>query len=199
MGSEVKRPLAVRGVARLIECLLPRECSELVVGDLYEEFALRSHDRRDAVRWFMLQSVRSVPGLLWLSLRRWSWLKALAVAGLAFLLLGELEPVVARWLLGSFEFSSGQLLALSFLVGFCACACGGFLSTWAHRGSAVVYSAISSGFIVYALARFGTDDPLWIPLTFFGIAVIAPIVGGIGLTALANQWHRRSHAEEGIR
>jgi hypothetical protein len=177
----------------LIECLLPRDLSDVVIGDLCEEFALRVHatQRRRAVSWFVLQSARSIPPLLFLSIKRWSWFKSLGVSAVAFVVLGELEPLVHRWLAGNFDPGVNQQIAMSLLVGFAACACGGFLSTWMHRGSALLYSAIGASFMVAAIASADTTARPWMLTAFLVIAIVAPIIGGVGFITLANQWRNR--------
>jgi hypothetical protein len=187
------RPFAAEVAARLIECLLPRDLSEPVVGDLYEELALRarSPEPRRAVAWFMLQALSSVPRLFLMSVRHWFWFKSLGVAAIAFLVLGQVEPLVHRWLAGNFEPSVNQQIALSLLVGFTACACGGFLATWMRRGSALFYSVIGTGVMVSAIASVDTNEPVWFLTAFVLIATLAPIVGGLGFVALANRWQKR--------
>lgn len=189
----MSRPISVNAVARLIECLLPRDVSEVVVGDLFEEFALRSQSARQsgAVNWFVLQAIRSVPRLLLLSVRRWSWLKSLSAALLAFMALERIEPAVRRWLAGNFDPSLTQQIVLSLFIGFAACACGGFLSTWMHRGSALLYSAIGTSFLVASIMSVDTTEPTWFLTSFVVIAVLAPIVGGVGFVTVANEWQRR--------
>jgi hypothetical protein len=187
------RTVAVRCVAGLIECLLPRDLSEVVIGDLCEELALRlqSAQRRRAVWWFLLQAARSVPPLLFLSVKRWSWFKSLGVAAVAFVVLDQLEPLVRRWLASNFEPSVNQQIVISLLIGFAACACGGFLATWMRRGSAWIYSVIGASFMIAAIARVESSERLWMLSAFLVIAIAAPIIGGVGYVAVANQWKMR--------
>jgi hypothetical protein len=187
------RPVAVACIARLIECVLPRDLSEVVIGDLYEEFELRtqSTQRKRAVTWFVFQAVRSIPRLLLLSVKRWSWLKSLGVAVVAFVVLDRLEPLVRRWLANNFEPNVTQQIVLSLLIGFAACACGGFLSTWMQRGSAWIYSVIGSSFIVSAIVQVETYERLWMLTAFLAIAIVAPIIGAVGFISFVNQWQKR--------
>lgn len=190
------RPIAVNGVASLIECLLPRDLSEIVIGDLFEEYGLRrkSTGSRGAVSWFVLQAITSVPSLLLLSVRRWSWLKALSAALIAFMVLERIEPAVRRWLAESFDPSLTQQIALSLFIGFAACACGGFLSTWMYRGSALLYSTIGTSFLLVSIVRVDTTEPAWFLTSFVVIAVLAPIVGGVGFITFANGWRKRKRS-----
>ena len=187
------QPIAVRFVTGLLECVLPTDLSEVVIGDLCEEFGLRSRSTRrgQAIWWFTVQSARSVPRLLFLSVKRWSWFYSLGVAALAFLVLDRLEPLVRRWLWSNFEPSVLQQIAVSLTIAFLACACGGFLATFMRRGSAWIYSAISASFIVAGIARVETSEQLWMLSAFLIIALAAPIIGGVGCIAVVNQWKSR--------
>ena len=55
----------------LLETVLPDPYREAILGDLIEEYALRieSTSRLTASRWFWSQACRSVPPLVWSSLR----------------------------------------------------------------------------------------------------------------------------------
>jgi hypothetical protein len=113
------------------------------------------------------------------------------VAAVAFIVLDQFEPLVRRWLASNFEPSVNQQIVISLIVGIAACACGGFLSTWMRRGSAWIYSAIGASFMVAAIARVETSERLWMLSAFLVIAIAAPIIGGIGYIAVANQWKIR--------
>lgn len=201
MADEVNRPLAVIWISRLMESLLPRELGELAVGDLNEEFALRirsrsrSRPRGGATAWFAMQAAASVPPLLVLSVRRLSWLRSLGVAVAAYLALGLVEPYMHRAMSLIIEPGFRMQLIIDLCIGFMACACGGFLSTWAHRGSAVVYSLIGTGFLAsMMMTSVNPDLPFWFLATFLAVALVAPIVGGVVFVSCANRLagrHRR--------
>lgn len=197
----MRRSFAVRFAARLLECLLPRDLSEVVVGDLYEELAIRERTvpRARACIWFMGQVARSLPRLMIFTVDYRSWLKSLAVAAVAFLVLRQIEPPVHRWLGKTFEPGVNTQLLVSMLIGFASCACGGFLATWMHRGSALIYSAIGTSVLVFAIARVDVGEPLWIPASFVLIAMIAPIIGGVGFITLAGRRRRRVSLHGGNR
>jgi len=186
------RPVPVKVIARLAECLLPRDLGDAVIGDLLEEFSVRAQTTRQvrATTWFAQQAVRSVPRLLLLSVNHWSWLKSLGVAVLAFEVLERLEPIVRRWLLTSLEPGINERILISLVVGFASCACGGCLATWMRRGSALIYSVIGTSLLVYASVTMEVDEPLWIPTAFIVTALVAPIIGGVGFISLADHWQR---------
>lgn len=193
MGGEVTRPLAITSLSRLMECLLPHDVGELVVGDLNEEFALRvqSTSRTRATWWFVVQAAGAVPRLLVLSVRRLSWFKSLGVAVAAYLVIGLVEPYMHRALSAFIEPGFHVRLVIDLCVGFTACACGGFLSTWVHRGSALLYSVIGTGFLATAMTRANPDLPSWFLTAFLVVALVAPIVGGVAFVSCANRMTRR--------
>jgi hypothetical protein len=198
MAGQVTRPLAVTWLSRLMECLLPRDLGELVVGDLNEEFALRvrSMSCARATGWFAIQAAVSVPRLLVLSCRRLSWFKSLGVAVAAYLALGMVEPYMHRFVSLIVQPGFNVQLVLNLCVGFTACACGGFLSTWIHRGSAVLYSLISAGILAsMVMTRMSPDLPLWFPAAFLVVALVAPIVGGVVFISCANRLTRRNRRQ----
>lgn len=186
------RPLAVRLCSGLVECLLPRDLGELVVGDLNEEFALRvrSMSRAQATSWFLVQAAASLPGLLMLSGRRGSWFKSLGVAVAAYLALGFVEPYMHRAVSALFEPGFHAQLVLDLTVGFVACACGGFVSTWIHRGSALLYSVIGTALLAWMMTRANPDLPSWFLAAFLAIALVAPLAGGVVSIACANRMAR---------
>lgn len=196
MAGEVRRPLAVKLFSGLMECLLPRDLGELVVGDLNEEFVLRmrSMSGARATGWFAMQAAVSVPRLLVLSVRRLSLFKSLSVAVAAYLAFGLVEPYMHRVVSLFVEPGFHIQLILDLCVGFTACACGGFLSTWIHRGSAVVYSLIGTGVLAsMMMTRVNPDLPSWFLTAFLVVAFVAPIVGGVAFISCANRLARRIH------
>ncbi len=69
MGSRMIHPAHPPAIAQhlLAVCVRSREMREAVIGDLQEEFAhiCAIRDRRAAARWYVAQTTRSVPLLLW--------------------------------------------------------------------------------------------------------------------------------------
>ena len=194
----MSRPRAVSFGARLVESLLPPELGNAVVGDLYEEHALRSATvrRNSATGWFLLQVATSLPRLWLLSVRRWSWLKSLVVAFVAFEILGRLEPLAHRWVDSNLTMSAGVQMATALLIGFVSCTIGGFLANCVRRGSALLYAAMGGGLMGWAIVRFGPGEPLWLTAAFVSIAVVAPVLGGVGYVVLADRWRKRGSGRE---
>lgn len=194
-------PRTVGWLSGLMECLLPRELGEVAVGDLNEEFPLRAQatSRARATWWFASQAAMSVPRLLLLSTRRLSWLKSVGVAVAAYVALGYAEPYMHRFVSLIAEPGFRAQLVLDLCVGFTACASGGFLSTWVHRGSAVLYSLISTAYLAFVMTRYGVNPelPAWFPVSFLVVALIAPIVGGFAFVSFARRWVKPTRHEGG--
>lgn len=186
-------PLAVTCLSGLMECLLPRDIGEVAVGDLNEEFALRAQtvSRARATAWFLGQAVRSLPRLLAQSVRRWSWLRSLAVAVVAWYALGYVEPYAHRLLSAYIDAGFGMQRLIDLGVGFTACACGGFLATCLQRGSALLYSLIGTGFMATMMTGTNPELPSWLLAAFLATAFVAPIVGGVAFVSLAGRSARR--------
>ena len=84
-----------RWAARVLGCLLPSRDVEVVVGDLQEEYGhrLRTGAGTPAMAWFWGQVFRSIPPLMWTSIRRDGVLTTLGLAATACLLQAALEFV----------------------------------------------------------------------------------------------------------
>jgi hypothetical protein len=84
-----------RWAARVLGCLLPSRDVEVVVGDLQEEYGhrLRTGAGTHAMAWFWGQVFRSIPPLMWTSIRRDGVLTTLGLAATACLLQAALEFV----------------------------------------------------------------------------------------------------------
>jgi hypothetical protein len=66
----------------LLETVVPTPYREAILGDLIEEYTLRteSTSRFTASRWFWSQTCRSVPSMVWSSLRSRDCLISMSIA-----------------------------------------------------------------------------------------------------------------------
>jgi hypothetical protein len=70
----MKRVLAPRFAAWLLELFLPATYREVILGDLIEEYAIRYRSSaRFVVAWYWRQVCRSIAPVLWI--RLWSFTK----------------------------------------------------------------------------------------------------------------------------
>ncbi|HEY4341417.1 MAG TPA: hypothetical protein VGM97_15845 [Steroidobacteraceae bacterium] len=77
---------SLRAATWIFSQLAPREESEAMVGDLFEEFTLRTTtgSASIAARWCLQQIISSTPALLLAGFRRGAWTPALIAAVLGF-------------------------------------------------------------------------------------------------------------------
>jgi hypothetical protein len=77
----------------LFESVLPGSYREAMLGDLIEEYTLRieSTSRFTASRWFWSQACRSVPSMVWSSLRNGNCLISMSIAMGVYIFMGMLK------------------------------------------------------------------------------------------------------------
>jgi hypothetical protein len=82
----------------LVQTVLPGRYPEAMLGDLIEEYTLRAESTStlNASRWFWSQACRSVPSMLWSSLRSRDWLISMSVAVGVYIIMGMLK-FAADW------------------------------------------------------------------------------------------------------
>src|ERR1700689_1876793 len=87
----------------LLESVMPAPYREAMLGDLIEEYALRAESASPlgGSRWFWNQACRSVPSMVWSSLRSRDWLISMSIAMGVYIVLEVLEYgahlAVSRW------------------------------------------------------------------------------------------------------
>ena len=77
----------------LLESVVPAPYREAMLGDLIEEYALRSESASspNVMRWFWSQACRSVPRMVWSSLGSRDWLISMSIAMGVYIVLEVLE------------------------------------------------------------------------------------------------------------
>jgi hypothetical protein len=77
----------------LLESVLPDSYREAILGDLIEEYTLRieSTSRVTASRWFWSQTCRSVPAMVWSSLRSGNCFISMSIAIGVYIFMGTLK------------------------------------------------------------------------------------------------------------
>jgi hypothetical protein len=87
----------------LLESIVPIPYREAVLGDLIEEYNLRaeSTSRLTASRWFWSQACRSVPSMVWSTLRSPDWLISMSIATGVYIVMEILEHAanlaISKW------------------------------------------------------------------------------------------------------
>jgi hypothetical protein len=87
----VSRP---RVASSLLGWILPARDVEAVIGDLEEEYLLRSPASGGALHWYWMQVLRSMSVLLWVRIRRGEWLLTGGVALAACVVQAAIELTV---------------------------------------------------------------------------------------------------------
>jgi len=77
----------------LLASVVPAPYREAVLGDLIEEYTLRAESASPvaASRWFWSQACRSVPSIVWSSLRSRDWLISMSIAMGVYIIMGTLK------------------------------------------------------------------------------------------------------------
>jgi len=172
----------------LLECLLPVQFRDAILGDLAEEFLLRaSSSRSSARRWFWGQAFRSLPFLLW-SLLRSEFAFSTGIAAVVFLSMAGLkftaDLVIRRWVapapLTEVVLAPIIFLSLSML--------GGCLAGRIRRAAAVFLALMVATTVVVLIALNPCPIPVpwWYQFGFltFGpmTVLLAPAILGVSET-----------------
>jgi hypothetical protein len=172
--------LAARPVVWILGCFLSERDQDAVIGDLVEEYALRSASQSTAAVswWCWRQLSRSIPPLLWATILRGRWLGTLGVAIAASFLVQIIESAV--------NLAISRLLAptpiahqiSSLVVGLVAIACGGYIGARIRAGTAAALAWLNFVTVATLMVRIGDALPLWYQLGFLIIGPLASLMGG---------------------
>lgn len=80
-------------VCWLLESFTPAKYREAMLGDLIEEYNLRAKSASPlaASRWFWSQACRSIPSIVWSSLRSGNWLISMSIAAGVYIVMAMLK------------------------------------------------------------------------------------------------------------
>ena len=128
----------------LVQSVLPARYSEAMLGDLIEEYTLRAESTSplSASRWFWSQACRSVPSMLWSSLRSRDWLISMSVAVGVYIIMGMLK-FAADWTISKLV-APGQTtyVVLAPVVFLTTSAIGGCVAARIRRGATMLLALI---------------------------------------------------------
>jgi hypothetical protein len=179
------RPAAPpRSATRVIGWLLAERDKEALIGDLMEEYALglastSVHDvRAHAARWYWRQVGRSVPPLLWASMKRGDWLGTLGAALASYIVIATL--VTASDIATSRLFAAHSLLHVlaSFTAYVVVLMLGGYLAAWIRPRAAVPLALIVAVMSVVVLMRMGEAATFWYQVGLIITGPSASLTGG---------------------
>ena len=124
---------------RLLESVLPDAYGEAILGDLIEEYALRieSTSRSIASRWFWSQTCRSVPSMVWSSLRSRNCLISISIAMGVYIFMGTLK-FAADWMISKLVApDQATYVVLAPIVFLTTTAIGGCVAARIRRGATI--------------------------------------------------------------
>lgn len=175
---DAERPTPPRSAIWLLSMVTDAR-SDPLIGDLLEEYALRSSSARgrSASRWCWSQVWLSMPPLLWDGIRRGGWMTAIAVALLPGACVMSLalasDLLLARWLAGSPR--AFELISLtSFLL---VTALGGYVTARLRRGAVIALAAFIAAVGLVTLATVAQTMPLWQQVVFVAAGPSASLAG----------------------
>jgi hypothetical protein len=160
----------------LLESVLPDPYREAILGDLIEEYTLRieSTSRFTASGWFWSQACRSVPSMLWSSLRKGNCFIAMGV----YIFMGTLK--FAADLLISKLVSPEQTtqIIVAPIVFLATTAIGGCVAAKIRRGATIFLALLVTitVAILIDLKVCSIPVPWWYQLGFLTLGPLAVIV-----------------------
>jgi hypothetical protein len=161
----------------LVESLLPGRYSEAMLGDLIEEYTLRAESTSPltASRWFWSQACRSVPSMIWSSLRSRDWLISMSVAIGVYIMMGIVK-FAADWTISKLVTpEQTTYVALAPVVFLTTSAIGGCVAARIRRGARMFLALI----VVITVAVLMELKVCTIPVPWwyqFGFLTLGPLV-----------------------
>ena len=160
--------------------LLPARDLEAVLGDLAEEYVLRSRSTSPSSvsRWYWSQICRSIPPLLWVSIRRGGWLITLGVAIGAHIVSGIVEFAGVTAMSTLVAPNARVQAALSLVLGLTTIVLGGYFAEWIRQGAATALAMIVATVVPVLMVTMGDSSPLWYQIVFLAVGPLAALAGG---------------------
>jgi hypothetical protein len=182
MENRVTRGLRPRWAGWLLACVLPPCDVEVAIGDLEEEYALRSEatSLTSAAHWYWGQVGRSIPVLALASIRQGGWASTLAVAVGACIVQAIVE-LTTKFAISAVVMPDTRLPAI--LTLFVTLPTLVFLSYVAARirpGGATMLTAL---ILIAVLLQLGLKTnaglPVWTQIAALVVGPSAALTGGI--------------------
>lgn len=174
-------PPRVRWAIRAFASVVPPRDVDVLIGDLEEEYALRAQSAAPRVIavWYWSQVARSVPFLMWISVRRGGLLATIATAVIACLAQAIVEGAthaVATSLVG---YGVPALTLLPVIVAIPSLALVSYVATRIRSGASIVLIAlIVLAIAVQLMAKTETSISTWNQLVALLCAPPAAFAGG---------------------
>jgi hypothetical protein len=163
-------------VCWLLGSVLPTPYREAMLGDLIEEFTLRveSTSLSTAARWFWSQGCRSVPSMVWSSLRTGDWLISMSIAMGVYIGMGMLKFAADLMISKLVVPEQTTYVVLAPIVFLTITAIGGCVVARIHRGATIFLTLIVMISVAVLIALKGCTVP--VPWWYqFGFLILGPL------------------------
>ena len=158
---------------------LPPRDRDVVLGDLFEEYALRSSaSTAAATRWYWGQVCRSIPAVLVARIRRDNWPLTVFVALAVYLLVGILNRAGTNFMARLLGPHVATYAPSGVIVGLTAIAAGGYVAAFTRRGASSVLGALVVIVAIVLMASPADAAPLWYQVAFLLLGPLAAHAGG---------------------
>lgn len=162
----------------LLRCFVPATDREEIMGDLAEEFSLRTQSPGSCRSWYWGQALRSIPPIAWKAARQGGWIRTLLVGLGAYFAAGLLESAVYAALSRTVNSDSSLQPVLSLIIGLATMVGGGYVAARLRPGAEMVTSVTVFAAVVVLFAVQVGDAPLWYGLAFLSTGPLATLAGG---------------------
>lgn len=152
---------------------------EVLLGDLAEEFSLRVHSSGAGGFWYWGQVLRSVPVVVWSSVRQGRWILTLAVALGAYIAAGIVEFFATGTLSGFLSPDSPMHTAASLCIGLATILAGGYVAARIRPGADKAMGILVAFAVVALMAAQVGNVPLWYQVAFLVAGPFSSVAGGV--------------------
>jgi hypothetical protein len=171
----------------LLESVIPLPYREAMLGDLIEEYTLRAESTSPltASRWFWSQACRSVPSLVWSSLRSRDWLTSMSIAIGVYVVM-EMLKFAADWTISKLVApEQTTYVVIAPAVFLTASAIGGCVASRIRRGATIFLAlfVMITVIVLIDLRVCTIPVPWWYRFGFLTLGplavLIAPAIVGV--------------------
>jgi hypothetical protein len=164
----------------LLESVLPEPYREAILGDLIEEYTLRieSTSPFTASRWFWSQACRSVPSMVWSSLRSGNCFISMSVAVGVYIFMATLK-LAADWMIAKLVLPDQTThVILAPIVFLTAAAIGGCIAGRIRRGATIFLASMVTITVAVSidLKVCAIPVPWWYQFGFLTLGPLAVII-----------------------
>ena len=159
--------------------LVPKHEREPLVGDLTEEYVLRTNAASSsaALKWYLQQVCASVLPLLWAKFARTAWISTVGVALLAYVAVGVVEFIVNSAISSWFATGTVAYDALGLLISSPMVVLIGYFAAGFRRAAGNVLGAMMM-LVITVLMWWTTESmPAWLRIAYFVVGPVAACIG----------------------